>query len=82
MDDMAAFERQVHEALAAIEPFAAVSSLVVERRRQGNPREDLYEALTAVMLRLRQAGRDTDEDIVLDVMDRLVGWCSPHTRIE
>jgi hypothetical protein len=30
---------------------------------------------------LREAGREKDEDAVMDVMDFLVGWCSPHMRL-
>jgi hypothetical protein len=30
---------------------------------------------------LRQLGRETEEDPVMDVMDFLVGWCSPHMKL-
>jgi hypothetical protein len=30
---------------------------------------------------LRQAGREADEDMVMDVMDFLMGWCSPHMKL-
>jgi hypothetical protein len=30
---------------------------------------------------LRQDGRETDEDAVMDVFDFLTGWCSPHMRV-
>lgn len=31
---------------------------------------------------LRAADREEDEDAVMDVMDFLMGWCSPHLRLE
>jgi hypothetical protein len=34
-----------------------------------------------VRRQLREASRDLDEDVVMDVMDCLVGWCSPQVRI-
>lgn len=30
---------------------------------------------------LREAGREADEDAVMDVMDFLSGWCSPHMAL-
>jgi hypothetical protein len=81
-DGLRAFERQVDQALVADQPFAQIRSLVVEWRQRGCPKDDLYEALGTVVLRLREAGREADEDIVLDVMDQLVGWCRPDARIE
>jgi hypothetical protein len=30
---------------------------------------------------LRQADREADEDAITDVMDFLVGWCSPHMKL-
>ena len=30
---------------------------------------------------LRQADRETEEDAVMDAMDFLVGWCSPHMKL-
>jgi len=31
---------------------------------------------------LREAGRDREEEVVLEIMDFLVGWCSPHMNLE
>jgi hypothetical protein len=30
---------------------------------------------------LREARRDAADDIVLEVMDFIAGWCSPHRRL-
>jgi hypothetical protein len=30
---------------------------------------------------LREADREKDEDAVMDVMDFLLGWCSPHMQL-
>jgi hypothetical protein len=30
---------------------------------------------------LREAGREADEDVLMDVMDCLVGWCGPAARL-
>ena len=31
--------------------------------------------------RLREADREAEEDVVMNVMDCLVGWCSPHMKL-
>ena len=43
-----------------------------DRRQVLNDLEEFRELL-------REHGED--EDVVLDVMDFLTGWCSPHERI-
>ena len=40
----------------------------------------VYDWLAALRRQLHEAG-DPHEDAVLDVMDFLVGWCSPQARI-
>jgi len=53
----------------------------VERMvRAGRSRDALYEDLKRLALELRRVGRDDLEDAVMDVMDVLVGWCSPSAR--
>ena len=39
------------------------------------------KAATAEAKAMREANRETDEDVVLEVMDFLTGWCSPHMRL-
>ncbi len=53
----------------------------VERMIQaGSSRDALYEDLKRLTLELRHEGRDDLEDAIMDVMDVLVGWCSPSAR--
>lgn len=49
--------------------------------REGRSRDAVYEDLKRLVLDLRREGRDELEDAVMDVMDVLVGWCSPSARI-
>jgi hypothetical protein len=48
---------------------------------KGQDRADALEGLTRFREALARAGRDEDEDIVLDVMDHITGWASPHLRL-
>ncbi len=49
-----------------------------ERELQaGTPREQVVARLDA----LRSGLSDSDEDVVLEVLDFVTGWCSPHVRL-
>jgi hypothetical protein len=43
--------------------------------------DTVYAEFEQVRQRLREAGREDEEDAVMDVMDFLTGWCSPHARL-
>jgi hypothetical protein len=45
--------------------------------RDGVPREQVVARLEA----LRAGLPDRDEDVVLEVLDFVTGWCSPHVRL-
>ena len=44
-------------------------------------REVVLAELQALRDELRESGRSADEEVVLEVMDFVVGWCSPHVRL-
>ena len=49
---------------------------------EGVGRAELYAALARVLGEVRAAGADeVTEDIILDVCDRLYGWCAPEWHI-
>jgi hypothetical protein len=78
LDWPASFE----EALGADGPTAALRAAVVSVRRAGTEQGTAMAQLTALRNHLRAAGREEDEDVVLEVMDFLAGWSAPHTRID
>jgi len=39
------------------------------------------EAILTELEELRKSVSDEQEDILLEVMDFLVGWCSPHAKL-
>lgn len=65
-------------ALNQADPLAGLREAVVELRREGRSANDLRAALEEIRADLDE----TDEDIVLEVLDFLTGWCSPEMRIE
>ena len=72
------FELGLEEALHAAEPMNSLRSLALDLFSQGQDRATVLGLFESARRRLRQAGRDAEEDAVMDVMDFLVGWCSPH----
>ena len=70
------------EALSAPEPTLRLREAVVRAREAGVDRDTVQGQLQALRTHLRDAGRDEDEDVVLEVMDFLAGWSSPHMKIE
>ena len=60
------------------EALTTLSAFIRELRAQGEPKETILARLQE----LRTSVSDEQEDILLEVMDFLVGWCSPQARIE
>jgi len=70
------FERALH----AGEPVRELRALALRLSSQGYDRTALVEKFEAVRQQLRLADREADEDAVMDVLDFLTGWCSPHMQ--
>jgi hypothetical protein len=69
------------EALRSGDPTTSLSEAVRMLVAQGHKRATLYTELEQLRESLAATGRESEEDAVLDVMDFLSGFCSPHMRI-
>ena len=49
--------------------------------RAGATRDEVLTTLEGVRADLRAAGRDADEDKLLELMDMLAGWSAPHMKL-
>lgn len=47
---------------------------------QGYEKDALIEDFESVRVRLDEQGEEEREDAVMEVMDFLYGWCSPHMK--
>jgi len=74
-------EAQFNEAVRSANPLLELRETVRSLLDQDWTREELLADLEQFRDVLREAGRDEDEDIVLEVMDFLAGWCSPHMKV-
>lgn len=75
-------DESIEQALRSPEPANQLRSLVKQRFAEGMDKAVVLTAFEKARQELRQAGRPVDEDAVMDVMDYLVGWCSPHMKLE
>jgi hypothetical protein len=70
------------DALAREQPVQALRDLVRhELHDRHADRSVVLNELESLRGDLRSAGRADDEDVVLEVMDFVAGWCSPHVRL-
>ncbi len=63
------------------EPLQALHALLVKKARSGSSIDALRSVLEQFRDRLRDQGRESDEDVVLDALDSLNGWCHPDFAI-
>lgn len=48
---------------------------------QGYEKDALIEDFESMRARLDEQGEEEREDAVMEVMDFLYGWCSPHMKL-
>ena len=66
------------EILNRADAFSEMRAEMVQLRLEGVPKDAIYTTLQA----LRSEANEAQEDILLEAMDVLVGFCSPHLRID
>jgi hypothetical protein len=69
------------EALRSPDPLERLRSLALRLSSQGQDQAEIIAKFEEARRQLRESSRESDEDVVMDVMDCLVGWCSPHMRV-
>lgn len=75
------FDEALDHALGSAQPLQALSSMAQQRLELGQTIEELTALFEQARRRLRATGRDADEDTLLEAMDFLAGWCSPHMKL-
>jgi hypothetical protein len=74
-------DQRIEEALRSSDPVNELRNLVLHLHADGQTREAILELFERTRQDLRHANRESDEEAVMDVMDFLVGWCSPHMKL-
>lgn len=73
--------QSLENALQAENPFAELRNYLQRLVHAGYDREKLVRDLLDFSYQLRAENRDDDDDLILEMVDFLTGWCSPHMRI-
>jgi hypothetical protein len=74
-------DHRIEHALRSTEPVNELRALVLSMMAEGQSQDAILQVFEDARQELRQAGREADEDVVTDVMEFLVGWCSPHMKL-
>jgi hypothetical protein len=72
---------EFNAALASGDGLSGVRAAAQRELQSGTPRERVISELEALRSDLRAVGREADDDVVLEVLDFVTGWCSPHVRL-
>jgi hypothetical protein len=68
-------------ALQSEDPYVALRSTVKELLDQGYGRKAVLSVLEEFRESLQMENREREEELILDIMDDLVGWTSPHLAL-
>lgn len=77
-----AVDARFETALRSSDPVAELRRFAQGLLDEGATPDVVCRRFEQVRQELRDAGREVDEDAIMDVMDFLTGWCSPHMRLE
>jgi hypothetical protein len=69
------------QALASSDRVSELRRLAQRLLDEGTQPDAILKRFDQVRQSLREAAREDDEDAVMDVMDFLTGWCSPHMKL-
>ncbi|MBV9865835.1 MAG: hypothetical protein JO316_10815 [Abitibacteriaceae bacterium] len=56
-------------------------ALALELAAQGHTQQQVYDVFEQFRAYLRETARETDEDMIMDVMDCISGWCPPQAKL-
>ncbi len=71
-------DQRIQQALNSSEPVNELARFARRLLAEGQTREMVLGLFESARQQLRMEDRENQEDIVMDVMDFIVGWCSPH----
>lgn len=77
---MTLFE-EINRALNSAAPHDTLRSVVLKLVLDGSERSELLKSLGEYRSLQKSVLSEAEDDIILEVMDYLAGWCSPHMKI-
>jgi hypothetical protein len=76
-----ALDANFEKALRSSDPIGELRRLAQHALDEGRELAVVREKFEQARQQLCDAAREDDEDAVMDVLDFLTGWCSPHVRL-
>lgn len=74
-------EKCFEQALHSVDPAEELRQLAERLSSQGHDRAAVLSMFEKARSELREDAREAEEDVLMDVMDRLVSWCAPGAEI-
>lgn len=72
------FEKALHSA----NPIDSLRALALQLSAEGYSKPQIVEFFDQLLLQFEhEPEREADADAIRDVLDFLVGWCSPHMKL-
>jgi len=78
------YSDRFEDALHSNAPIKALNTLVFELSTEGYRKAEIYQFFEDCVLHLRKndAGREADEELLMEVMDALTDWCHPSAQLK
>jgi hypothetical protein len=73
--------KEIDEALRSDNPVESLRAIVSRLIEAGVDRGVVIQRMEEWRKRLQDQRRDVEEDVVLEVMDLVVGWSGPGTKL-
>ena len=77
-----AIDARIQAALLSPDPLRGLRSVAQNLRSEGEGRDAILELFERSRRELRESNREPEEDLLMEAMDFVVGWCSPHMKME
>ena len=74
------FENEIEKGLASEAPFLHLRSFLQELLDSGESKEKVLQSLAEYRKKLLLPNQEKEDDMLLDMMDYVAGWCSPHMK--
>lgn len=77
-------QESIEKALRSDEPLKTLQDLALEFSAQGKSESEIYKIFENFILHLRTRNtyKESDEEIIMEVLDAITGWCHPSARLK
>ena len=74
-------ENEIRNALASPSPTLYLWTILKALIDKGESKENLLNIFSNMRKNLSLPSQDAEDDLILEMMDFLTGWCSPNMRL-